>query len=401
MEVFAIINKFILYFIGFIRFSVTNGFSERLINYCTDNNIKIWGIEKTVEGFNANVITKDYNEVVYLAQKSNVDISILYEKGLKFKVSKYKLRLGLIIGLIGSLAFLTYMQNIVYEIEIIGNEKISNTTILKELEDLGIKKNSLITSMDFQYAKQAIVLNQPQLSWLSINRYGNKLTVLVSERHIAPELEDSYPCDIVASRTGLILYMEVYAGEPLVEVNHTVLAGEKLVSGTLISERLDIVNKVHANAKIIAQVQFDKTLAIDINQYLKEYTGEVKIKKYFTLFDKFELPLFIATKESTPYDITSCHNYYEFFGMKLPIGLKTSTYYYYDEGLQSLDLEQARKILNDNFTIYEQTELKDYAILNRKIEQWVEDDILYVKIDYIAEENIVKKVAIIDDFDKF
>lgn len=398
MEVFAIFNKFILYFIGFIRFSVTNGFSERLINYCTDNNIKIWGIEKTVEGFNANVISKEYKKVVQLAQKSNVEISVLYEKGFRFKISKYKLRFGLIIGLIGSLVFLTYMQNIVYEIEIVGNEKISNTTILKELENFGIQKNGLITSMDFQYAKQAIVLNQPQLSWISINRHGNKIQVLVSERHIAPILEDSYPCDIVASRTGLILYMEVYAGEPLVEVNHTVMAGEKLVTGTLESERLDIVNKVHANAKIIAQVQFDKTLAIDINQYLKEYTGEVKTKRYFTIFDMLELPLFIAKKETKPYDITTCHSYFEFFGMKLPIGLKTSTYCFYNEGLQSLDIEQARQILDENFTIYEQTELKDFAILNRKFEQWVEDEVLYVKIDYIAEENIAKKVAIIDDY---
>lgn len=391
-----IINTIIKYFIGVIKFKVTNGISERLINLCSDNNIKIWGFEKTDEGFNAYVTANQFKYVVEYARKCNIDIDIVEKKGFCFNLYKYKLRFGLFLGFVLSVIFIVYMQNIAYEIEIIGNDKVSDKVILNELENLGIHKNALITTMDFQYAKQVIVLNIPQLSWASINRDGNKITVLISERHIPPILEESYPCDIVASRTGLILYMEVYAGETLVEVNNTVLEGQKLVSGILESERLDIVNKVHSNAKIIAQVQFDKTLAIDLNQYLKEYTGETKARRYFTLFDIFEIPLFISGKDTNLYDVNTCHEYFEFFTLKLPIGIKTSTLYYYNEDAGKLSIDKAEEILNENFKIYEQTELSDFAILNRNVTNWVEDDVLYVKIDYIAEENIAKKIAIID-----
>lgn len=391
------INRIIRYFNGSIKFHVTNGFGERLINLANENNINLWDIDRLSDGFIATVQARNYKYIVEFAKKSNVDIEIVSKNGLWFKAYKYKYRLGLFLGVILSLVFLIAMQNIVWEIEVIGNQKVSSNTILTELEKLGIHQYTLITDIDFQNIKQEALLNLPQLSWLAIRRDGCKLTVQVSERSIPPVLEDSYPCDIVAASTGLILYMEVYAGETLVEVNHTVHEGQKLVSGVIESERLDIITKVHANAKIIAQVQFDKTLGIDINHLAKEYT-EVKTYKYLTFFDILQIPLFIATKQVQAYDVTSCHEYFELFTMKLPIGLKTATYSYYNEVEEVLTADMALDVLEESFYLYEQTELKDFAILDRKFNSWQEDDVVYVRIDYIAEENIAKKVALIDEY---
>lgn len=388
------INKIIRYFKGTIRFRVTNGFGERLLNLITENNIYIWDIDKTEEGFIATIKASAYSKVLSYAQKCNVDVEIVYKKGVLFKIFSYRYRVGLVIGFVASLVFLIGMQNIVWEIEVVGNEKVSTSTILRELEQLGVHQFALIQGIDFQNKKQEALLNLPQLSWLTINRDGCKLTVIVSERHIAPEMEKSYPCDIVALKTGLILFMEVYTGEPLVEVGHTVREGEKLVSGVLESERLDIVNKVHSNAKIIAQVQFDKTLGIDVTHLAKEYTGEVNTYQYITLLDWFEIPLFIANKQTSTYDITTCHEYFEFFSMKLPIGIRTSTYSYYNEGVKDMTVDTARDILEESFLLYEKTELQDFAILDRAVTSWEEDGVVYMKIDYVAEQDIAKKVEL-------
>lgn len=391
-----LINSIIRYFNGTIKFRVTNGFGERLINLSSENNINLWEIDRLSDGFIAIVAAREFKYVVELAQRCNVDVKVMSKNGILFQLLKYRRRVGIFLGLILSITFLIVTQNIVWEIEVVGNQKVSSKTILTELKKLGIEQYTLITSIDFQNIKQEALLNLPQLSWLTINREGCKLTVQVSERNIAPELEESYPCDIVASSTGLILYMEVYAGEPLVEVNHTVREGQKLVSGVLESERLDIVTKVHANAKIIAQVQFDKTLGIDINHLSKEYT-QIKTYKYITFFDAIQIPLFIASKQNELYDVASCHEYFELFTMKLPIGLKTSTYSYYNEVEEELTSDMAIAVLQESFYEYEQTQLKDFAILDRKFTSWQENDVLYVKIDYIAEENIVKKVAVVDE----
>lgn len=387
-----IINKIIRYFGGKIRFEVRNGFSERLINLCSANNILMWEFEKTEEGFRATVSSRHFKVVKNLAKKANVEVKVISKVGFMFKANQYKSRWGIVIGILVFIGITVLMQCFVWDIEVEGNSRVRTSVIISELKEIGVHKFSFIPDIDFRMKKQQALLNMPELSWMTINQKGCKLFVKVTERNLAPPIYEDTPCDIVAAKTGQIRYMEVYNGTKVIDEKYTVTKGDKIISGELIGKN-DVIEYVHSDAKIIAEVQFDKTLSVDIEQLSKEYTGKTKTRHFLNIFS-FKLPLFIATKLDGSYDTTYQENPIVIFGKEMPIGIYSAHYKFYNKKTQKMSLENARKVLNDCFLQYEATELNDCAIIGRNKTETMNKSVLTIKMDYIVEEDIAKKVPI-------
>ncbi|MEG0692894.1 MAG: sporulation protein YqfD [Oscillospiraceae bacterium] len=388
-----IINKIIQYFNGKVHFEVRNGFTERLINLCAANNVLMWEFKKTPEGFCATVAAKDYKTVKKFAKKANVETSIISKNGFMFKANKYKNRWGIIIGILTFITFTALMQCFVWEIEVIGNDKVKTSVILNELEEIGVRKFSFIPNIDFRMKKQEALLKMPQLSWLTINHRGCKLSVTVTERELAPLIRENAPCDIVAAKTGQIRYMEVYNGTKVIGEKYTVTKGDKIVSGEF-TNKAGVVSYIHSDAKVIAEVQFDKTLSVDIEQLSKEYTGKTKTRHFLNIFS-FKLPLFIATKISQDADISVQDNPIVIFDKQLPVGIYSLHYNFYNKKPQKLSINDARQVLEDCFVQYEATELRDCAIIGREKTEKLSNSVLSIKVSYIVEEDIAKKEPII------
>lgn len=390
------INTILRYFKGNIKFRAFNGFCERLINLCASNNIELWDFEKTDDGFCAVVTTKSYKLLQKLAKRANVEINTISRRGFLYKAGKYRKRWGLLLGICAFLGFLYCMQSFVWRIEITGNETVKTEVIMAELKELGVTRFAYIPSMDFRQKKQQALLRLPQLSWVAINREGNTLNVQVTERKIKPEIADKSPCDIVAAKTGLILYMEVYSGTKLVYEKHTVREGEILVSGEVnrqVDEQKPQKGKsmlVHADAKVIAQTQMKKSLSVSISQLSKAYTGKVTKRNYLTVFS-LKLPLFLATKQEGLYESTVKEEILYLFGIKTPFGISSVEYKFYEEKPEKLSVKDARKVLNDCFLKYQTTELKDAVIVSKTPHEQLKGDILTITMDYVLEENIAQK----------
>lgn len=393
------INFLIRYFKGNIRFKAYNGFGERLINLCAQNNIELWAFEKTEDGFIATVTSKSFKKVVSLAKKSNVEIGLVSKTGFWFQAGKYKKRWGLMLGVVAFFVFLFTMQNMVLKIEITGNETVKNSVIEAELSELGVRKLAFIPNLDLRQKKQQAMLRLPQLSWLTINRQGSTLFVHVTERKLKPEIEEKTPCDIVASKTGMIVYMEVYSGTKIVSEKHTVTKGEVIVSSAVNlqtgteKEQKGTPVYVHADAKVIAQTQFQKNLSVDIKQLSKAYTGKKATRRYLSVFS-LKLPLFVATKQSGLYDVCATEKPVYIFGIKTPFSLYSLEYKFYEEKPENLTLEEARRIINQAFEKYQATDLRDVAILSKTPHESRSNGVLTIKMDYIAEENIAVKKAV-------
>lgn len=387
-----LLNSLIRYVNGNVTFVAENGFGERLINLCATNNITLWDFHKTEVGFQAVCNARDYKKVKEFSQKVNVEVSILRKKGLFFKANKYRKRWGLFGGVIAFFVVLFLSQCFVWEIEVTGNEKVPSGIVLSELKSLGIHRFSFIPSIDFRMKKQEALLAMPQFSWLSINQNGCKLIVEVTERRVPPVIKEDTPCNVVAARTGQIKYMEVYSGERQTNINYTVQKGDLIVKGIYAMPNGNIV-KSHASAKVIAEVQFDKSLSLDMNQFSKEYTGKTKKRYYLDLFD-CKIPLFIATKMKGDYDVTGQANRISFFGTELPIGIYSLHYQFYEKQTDSISLEEAGKVLSDSFRQYEALELKGSTILDRKVIETLENGVLTRKVSYTVEQDIAKTAEI-------
>lgn len=386
------VNRLIRYVTGSVTFEAQNGFCERLINLCAAQNILLWDFHKTDEGFRAVCRSKHYKTVCEFAERVNVEVTLIRQKGFFHKAAKYKRRWGLFLGIALFLSFLFLSQCYVWEIEVTGNQTVPTSVILNELESIGIKKFGFIPGMDFSLKKQEALLQLPQLSWLAINRNGCRLTVSVTERKLPPAIRDNEPCHIIASQTGQIRYMEVYSGQKQIKENYTVQKGEIIVSGKYM-DKLGNWITVHADAKVIAEVQFEKTLSLDLDQLAKEYTGQEKTRYYLNLFS-FKLPLFLAFPMQGDYDAVYQSNPISLFGQELPLGLDAVHYRFYEKKAEAVTQDEAREILENSFRQYEAAELKGAAILSREVSTSESGGVFSMTVSYIAEQDIAQKAEI-------
>ena len=166
------LNGFIRYVQGNVTFEASNGFCERLINLCANNNISLWNFKKTEEGFVARCTAKDYKTVKKLSKKVNVEVRIQKKRGLLFKAGKYRKRWGLLAGVAVFLVFIFLSQCFVWDIEVTGNKTVPESVILSELSEVGVHKLCFIPSLDLRLKKQQALLKLPQLSWMAINKNG-------------------------------------------------------------------------------------------------------------------------------------------------------------------------------------------------------------------------------------
>lgn len=386
------IDKLLRYSCGYVHFKAENGFTERLLNLCAYNNINLYELKNTDVGFEAQVLSVYFKRIVEFAEKTNVAVEELGRSGVPVAASRYRKRWGIALGVVAFLLFLFISQNFVWQIEVVGNKKVSTSLILSELEAEGIHKLSYIPSLNFRDKKHELMMRLPELSWLSVNISGCRLEVEVTERNVPPMIDEAEPSDIVASKTGQIRYMEVYNGVKQTDVNYTVTEGQTLVSGRFVTKQGNEMY-VHSSAKIIAEVQFDKSFSIDIDQLAKEYTGKVKNRYYLDIMS-CRIPLFIATKFDKDYDVIEQRNPMVLFSNELPFGYIKKQYRFYDKKKQELSEQEAVQILKDSVKQYEISELKDSAIINREESIVMKDNVVTMTVAYIAEQDIAKQKTI-------
>lgn len=377
---------------GTVCFEATNGFCERLINLCASNNISLTDLIRTDEGFIATVASYDYKSLLTLAAKVNITITTQKKRGFWYKVKPYRGRWGIAIGLAMFLICLFISSGYIWEIEVKGNKKVSETEILAELNHLGLKTGSKISKLDFDVLKQKALLKIPELAWLTLNRHGSKVDVIVSERYSIPLVKDETPCNIVAARTGQIKYMRVYSGTAMVKEGFPVKEGDLLISGKT-TDREECAEPIHADAKIIALIQFDKKLSVNLEQYAKSYTGKVK-NRYFIGKGQNKLPLFIATKLNGNYDVKKSVKPIKIFSVRLPIMITKQSYIFYDKVGESLSQDSAKQVLIEALQSYENLELRDSAIIGKNQEFSLNGDVLTLTTAYVIEQDIAKKVPI-------
>lgn len=150
---------------------------------------------------------------------------------------RYKKRYFFFAGLALAVCFVLVMSQFVWSIEVVGNETVSTAEILQVLDGLGLHKGTFRGSVDARDLKNNALLQLDQLSWLWVDIKGSRATVSVSEKRAAPEiLDQSSPCDIVASKAGVIKNFNATAGKSAVEVGQTVLEGQLLISGVVTSD---------------------------------------------------------------------------------------------------------------------------------------------------------------------
>ena len=207
------------YIKGYIRVEIEGFFIERLINLCMKKSILLWNSKrKKATLLYTNVEIKDFRQIVKFAKETKCKIKIKDKKGLPFLFHKYKKRKIFVALLSIVILLIIVLSNFIWNIEIVGNQRISKEEIMSFLEKEGVKTGNLKSRIDVKEVINNIRLERNDISWIGIEFKGTNAIIKVVEATQKPDIVDESDfCNIVAIKPGKIVKVNAVNGVPLVK----------------------------------------------------------------------------------------------------------------------------------------------------------------------------------------
>lgn len=311
---------------------------EKLLNICAANGLNIWrvAIKNNCLYFKTGITS--FKKLRVLKRRIKGKIHITKKCGLPFFVAKNKHRYGMVAGLILFFAMLYFLSGFIWNIDISGNNTVTDADITKALEEIGIYEGVSTSKINTENHRNALLLKCKNISWAAINIEGSRLTLDITEAKFKDE-KDEEPSNLKADSDGIIKSVEIISGTANVKVGDAVRKGDLLVSGMLEYEDKH-TEFVRARGKITAEVEksFKITQPMKVKEKLR--TGESEKRSVLSFFG-IKIPLYFG-KISGSYESEKTNN--ELFSDKpyLPIKLISKTFNYTDEKEYILSEEEAK-----------------------------------------------------------
>ena len=322
-----------------------------------------------------------------LAKEYELELSSAEKHSLSGWMRRYRLRFGIIIGIILVIAASSYFSSVVVTIDIQGNSSVSDQDILSALDELGIHRGTRLKDIDFHIAGNELRIMVDDISWAALRHTGSRVVVEVTEKRKKPEMFSSRtPSNIFAAHDADITYTSVLDGQLMHEVGDHVPKGTLLVSGVT----GDITGRImfhHAMGEI--RGIYEETVTFSDSFASSRYlpTGRTKKEPRLRLFD-LDLPLFIGKNKFSSYDTSSSESRLSLFGKELPVGIKRSelTETELTEIVRTED--ELRDVLMEKVFLYEKNFLSGSSVLDRDISESSDENGMTLTVRYRVEGDI-------------
>ncbi len=339
--------------------------------------------------FHAQTRARNWYGIVRLAEETGTELTVHRKTGLRFRLRPYRLRFGLLAGMLLACAFFWWSNAYVRRIEINGNTEISDGEILSALDALGVREGTPFRAIPFTYVEQCMRLSVSRIEWIALRHTGGRLVVDLTEEHRGPEtVPDRMPCNVVAAVPAQITGINVLGGTAVRQIGDAVRAGDLLISG-ISADPFGVTRCTHADGIVtgIYETEFSRE-----QPYCAEVTvpGEPVSERFLSVFGKrfslsfrFRPPEGDFIYEETQEPLT-------LFGRTLPIAQITGSYTPLLPTIAVYSEDEVRAMLEESASIYERNFHQNDRILSRKAVFVPTDLGISLKIHYEIEGVIGK-----------
>lgn len=392
------LTKLFQFFRGYLVITVTGQYPERFFNVCANRRVIIWDLfpcSKTV--MRCCISNRGFRMLPEIVKKTGVTVKIIEKHGLPVMLQRIKKRKGFVVGIGIFFLLLIIINQFIWKIEIVGCETVSKLAVERKLAECGLKIGAFRPFLDEKSLQNQMLIQMPELSWLWADKSGSKVVVQVKERVPVPDIFDPNAfCNIIAKKDGVIDSMIVKSGVPMVALGDTVLKGDILVSGLIVSDKGVEPRQVQSEAEIMARVWYEKTKAFSLWDTKKKASGEKETKYVLHLFG-WDVNLFFR-KESKFSNFSEETKDYELslFGNYLGLGITKQTFHEEETVYEKMTVESVVEngIQEIEKEIDEQTVPNSEKKESQVSHQIIDDDT--VEVTVVAEylEDIAEKVSV-------
>lgn len=213
------------------------------------------------------------------------DYEIGEVRGLAGALLRTRNKYGIIIGVFISLIMCVLSENTVWDVRISGNDRLTDTYIIRELGECGLGIGDLWSNIDTSSLETSLLSRLDGISWININRRGSVAYVTVAEKedgNIYSENEKKgVYANIVAQADCVITEITVKRGSAQVKVGDSVKKGDVLIAGILPESaggalcyaEGSVVGVMSDCVKVFVDRKYEKV--IDKQEKIIEYTVKI------------------------------------------------------------------------------------------------------------------------------
>lgn len=273
------------YIVGYLVIRVDGLSLEKFINLTISNGIFLWGIKRSGYTTMAACISiSGFKKLKGIARKVRCRVRIVDKRGLPFLLVRLRHRKMLLMGLTAFLIILYGLSSFIWTVDVEGNVKVPENKLLNALAKYGIRPGAFKKGLDISAIENRLVIDIPDIWWVSIQLKGTRAIVKVVEAAQPPPMVDKdTPCNIVASKDGIIHKMVVLEGQPMVKEGDTVKKGQLLVSGVVEDPETLATRFVHAMAQVTARTWYEGQAVCSLDEGLTRRTGRKVVHKFIDM----------------------------------------------------------------------------------------------------------------------
>lgn len=210
--------------------------------------------------------------------------------------------LGLVLGVILFTAFAFILNGTVLKIEVEGSAKRFERETLNIVENLGVKKYSRFSDIDFSQIENEVLSKNSRVSFVTAYKRGNVLVINAELASSQNDMLSKNEGDVVSNVNGVVEEISVLRGTALVKEGDIVKAGDLLVGAYVLGKEEGEIYKTFAVArvKVLEEVTFKycglapSDRAVELAYALSEFelkSGEIKDKSHEIIGDKIVVTL--------------------------------------------------------------------------------------------------------------
>lgn len=220
---------------GTVRFELCGACPESVLNACAMQALELMDLE-SIDActLRVTVFENRAEEFQALSRRCMCETEKLSQSGGSKSRRLVKRRMLLLIFALLTAGLLFLSSLFIWDIQVVGCQKLTQAQVLRALSGCGVEQGSFRFGLNSDLVRSRILVELPEIAWMTVNVRGSRATVLILEREEKPEIyEEADAADIVAAKTGVIAKMSVLSGKPQVTPGQAVVEGELLVSGTM------------------------------------------------------------------------------------------------------------------------------------------------------------------------
>ena len=385
---------------GYVILSIWGHNKEADLDRIVKSGIKILSSSAFEDEIRVKIFARDFWGIRALHPASK--IRILKKRGLWFLIKKT--RKSFIFGLVALLVFMALSSQFVWDISYEGVENTDMEKLYEATRLAGLYPGMIKAKIKTGYEIKNIILNNTDdIAWVWAYEKGTRIVIKVRENILPPQVFDpDIPCDIVASRSGIIRNITTIRGDCKVTENQMVAPGDTLISGTYQFESGGGY-QVHSSGSIKAETEHIRSGIYKQKYCYKKYTGRKRHKVRLKIFG-LDIPLYFKEnagfeeydEEKKAYDLKIKDNF-------LGIGISVKTAKEYIEEKEPISFESTVDFAEKELEKKISKELLSGAELidkNTETERIDEETVkVTVTMRFIEEIGTEKRIDEVTDFE--